>query len=59
MLGLTMLKIDLSLVVSKWVGETEKNLEITFRQAENSQAVLFFDEADALVRQTWRNQVRH
>jgi ATPase family associated with various cellular activities (AAA) len=48
MLGLTLLKIDLSQVVSKWIGETEKNLEIAFRQAENSQAVLFFDEADAL-----------
>jgi hypothetical protein len=48
MLDLTLLKIDLSQVVSKWVGETEKNLEAAFRRAENSQAVLFFDEADAL-----------
>jgi hypothetical protein len=48
MLGLTMLKIDLSQVVSKWVGETEKNLQAAFRQAEDSQALLFFDEADAL-----------
>ena len=48
MLGLTLLKIDLSQVVSKWVGETEKNLEAAFRQAEDSQALLFFDEADAL-----------
>jgi hypothetical protein len=48
MLGLTLLKVDLSQVVSKWVGETEKNLESVFRQAENSQALLFFDEADAL-----------
>jgi SpoVK/Ycf46/Vps4 family AAA+-type ATPase len=47
-LGLLLLKVDLSRVVSKWVGETEKNLESTFRQAEESQAVLFFDEADAL-----------
>jgi hypothetical protein len=48
MLGLTLLKIDLSQVVSKWVGETEKNLQAAFRQAEDSQALLFFDEADAL-----------
>ena len=48
MLGLTLLKVDLSQVVSKWVGETEKNLEAAFRQAEDSQALLFFDEADAL-----------
>lgn len=48
MLGLTLLKIDLSQVVSKWVGETEKNLDVAFRQAEDSQALLFFDEADAL-----------
>ena len=48
MLNLTLLKIDLSQVVSKWVGETEKNLEAAFRQAEDSQTLLFFDEADAL-----------
>jgi AAA+ superfamily predicted ATPase len=47
-LGLTLLKIDLAQVVSKWVGETEKNLESAFQQAENCHAVLFFDEADAL-----------
>ena len=57
MLGLTLLKIDLSQVVSKWVGETEKNLETAFRQAENSQAVLFFDEADALFGK--RGEVKH
>jgi ATPase family associated with various cellular activities (AAA) len=48
MLGLTLLKVDLSQVVSKWVGETEKNLENAFRHAENSQVLIFFDEADAL-----------
>jgi ATPase family associated with various cellular activities (AAA) len=48
MLGLALLKVDLSQVVSKWVGETEKNLDAAFRQAEDSQALLFFDEADAL-----------
>jgi len=48
MLGLDLLKIDLSQIVSKWVGETEKNLEIAFREAEASQTLLFFDEADTL-----------
>jgi ATPase family associated with various cellular activities (AAA) len=57
MLGLTLLKIDLSQVVSKWVGETEKNLESVFRQAENIQALLFFDEADALFGK--RGEVKH
>ncbi len=57
MLGLTLLKIDLSQVVSKWVGETEKNLETVFSQAEASQAVLFFDEADALFGK--RGEVKH
>ncbi|MCU7919040.1 MAG: ATP-binding protein [Candidatus Thiodiazotropha sp. (ex Epidulcina cf. delphinae)] len=47
-LGLDLLKIDLSQIVSKWVGETEKNLEIAFREAEASQTLLFFDEADTL-----------
>ena len=47
-LGLTLFKVDLSQVVSRWVGETEKNLEAAFRHAEKSQALLFFDEADAL-----------
>lgn len=41
-------KVDLASVVSKWVGETEKHLEEVFQQAEESHAVLFFDEADAL-----------
>jgi hypothetical protein len=47
-LALPMLRIDLSRIVSKWVGETEKNLEAAFREAEDSHAILFFDEADAL-----------
>jgi hypothetical protein len=47
-LALPLLKIDLARVVSKWVGETEKNLETAFREAEDSHAILFFDEADAL-----------
>jgi AAA+ superfamily predicted ATPase len=48
MLGLELLKVDLAQVVSKWVGETEKNMEEVFQQAEDSHAVLLFDEADAL-----------
>ena len=47
-LGLDLYKIDLSTVVSKYIGETEKNLERIFRAARNSNAILFFDEADAL-----------
>jgi hypothetical protein len=41
-------KIDLSMVVSKYIGETEKNLELLFARAENKDWILFFDEADAL-----------
>lgn len=47
-LGLDMYKIDLSGVVSKYIGETEKNLDRIFKAAENANAILFFDEADAL-----------
>lgn len=47
-LGLDLYKIDLSSVVSKYIGETEKNLEQIFNAAENANAILFFDEADAL-----------
>jgi SpoVK/Ycf46/Vps4 family AAA+-type ATPase len=47
-LGLDLFKIDLSTVMSKYVGETEKNLERIFTAARNSNAILFFDEADAL-----------
>jgi hypothetical protein len=56
-LGLVLLKIDLSQVVSKWVGETEKNLEAAFRQAEDSPVLLFFDEADALFSK--RGEIKH
>jgi hypothetical protein len=41
-------RIDLSAVVSKYIGETEKNLSAAFDEAERAAAVLFFDEADAL-----------
>ena len=47
-LGLDLYKIDLSTVVSKYIGETEKNLEKIFAEAQNSNAILFFDEADAI-----------
>ena len=47
-LSLDLYKIDLSSVVSKWIGETEKNLDRIFTAAENANAILFFDEADAL-----------
>lgn len=47
-LGLDIYKIDLSSMVSKYIGETEKNLERIFSEAESSSAILFFDEADAI-----------
>lgn len=47
-LGLDLYKIDLSSVISKYIGETEKNLEKIFKEAESSNAILFFDEADAI-----------
>jgi hypothetical protein len=47
-LGLDLYKIDLASVVSKYIGETEKNLDRIFGAAQSSNAILFFDEADAL-----------
>jgi hypothetical protein len=47
-LGMDLFCIDLAGVVSKYIGETEKNLERLFQAAESANAVLFFDEADAL-----------
>jgi hypothetical protein len=47
-LGLDLYRIDLSGVVSKYIGETEKNLRRVFEEAEATRAILFFDEADAL-----------
>ncbi len=46
--GRDVYKIDLSMVVSKYIGETEKNLENLFARAETKNWILFFDEADAL-----------
>ncbi|MCL4870165.1 MAG: ATP-binding protein [Anaerolineae bacterium] len=47
-LGLDLYKIDLSSLVSKYIGETEKNLDRIFTEAATSNAILFFDEADAI-----------
>lgn len=47
-LELDLYKIDLSTIVSKYIGETEKNINKIFTEAETSNAILFFDEADAL-----------
>jgi hypothetical protein len=47
-LGLDIYRIDLAAVVSKYIGETEKNLDRIFEAAAGSNAILFFDEADAL-----------
>jgi AAA+ superfamily predicted ATPase len=46
--GVDVYRIDLSMVVSKYIGETEKNLARVFDQAQSRRWVLFFDEADAL-----------
>jgi len=47
-LGYDLYRIDLSQVVNKYIGETEKNLSRIFDEAETSHAILFFDEADSL-----------
>lgn len=47
-LGLDLYKVDLAGVVSKYIGETEKNLARIFHEAETGNAIVFFDEADAL-----------
>lgn len=46
--GRDVYRIDLSQIVSKFIGETEKNLEMVFSRAESRNWILFFDEADAL-----------
>lgn len=56
-LGLPMLKVDISQIVSRWLGEGEKNLDAVFREAEESQAMLVFDDAEALFGK--RGDVRH
>ena len=48
-LGRPLLKLDLSRIVSKWVGETEKHLDAVFLEAEDRESVLCLDEADSLL----------
>ncbi|MCR5278992.1 MAG: ATP-binding protein, partial [Lachnospiraceae bacterium] len=48
-LGLELYKVDLSQIVDKYVGETEKRLEEVFAKAQKSNMILFFDEADAVM----------
>jgi SpoVK/Ycf46/Vps4 family AAA+-type ATPase len=55
-LGLPMFRVDLARVVSKWVGETEKNLDRIFVAAEDSNAIIFLDEAEAVLGK--RSEVR-
>ncbi|MEO8154448.1 MAG: ATP-binding protein [Rhizobacter sp.] len=47
-LGLDLYRIDLARVINKYIGETEKNLDLVFAAAQSANAILFFDEADAL-----------
>jgi SpoVK/Ycf46/Vps4 family AAA+-type ATPase len=47
-LDMELFRVDLSRIVSKWVGETEKNLARLFDEAEQSNAIVLFDEADSL-----------
>ncbi|MCA9922406.1 MAG: ATP-binding protein [Anaerolineales bacterium] len=47
-LGLDLYKVNLSTLVSKYIGETEKNLDRIFTEAATSNAILFFDEADSI-----------
>jgi len=58
-LGLDLYRIDLAAVVSKYIGETEKNLDKIFTEAETANAVLFFDEADALFGKRGEVQAAH
>jgi ATPase family associated with various cellular activities (AAA) len=55
-LGLDLYRVDLARVMSKWIGETEQNLARVFDAAEQGQAMILFDEADALFGQ--RTEVR-
>ncbi len=47
-LGLNLHRVDLSAVINKFIGETEKNLGLVFKEAEKENKILFFDEADSL-----------
>ena len=57
LLDAPLMKVELSQVVSKWVGVTEQQLDCVFREAHEMRAVLFFDEADALFGR--RGEVEH
>jgi SpoVK/Ycf46/Vps4 family AAA+-type ATPase len=46
--GWPVYRVDLSGIVSEYIGETEKNLSLVFDQADNTNSILYFDEADAL-----------
>ena len=50
-------QIDVSRMVSKWIGETEKNLARVFDAAEGANVMLLFDEADSLAQQAHRGEV--
>lgn len=56
-LGLDLYRIDLSQLVSKYIGETEKNISMLFKNANNINSILFFDEADSLFAK--RSEVRN
>ena len=58
-LGVDLLVVDLASLVSKWLGETEKNLAAVFEMAERSRALLLFDEADALFARRTENRDAH
>ncbi|MBV9773236.1 MAG: ATP-binding protein [Gemmatimonadetes bacterium] len=57
--GCDVYKIDLSMIVSKYIGETEKNLAKVFDMAEHRRWILFFDEADALFGRRTRVESSH
>src|SRR5678816_4463370 len=47
-LGMDLYRVDLSRIMSKWIGETEQNLARLFDAAEDGHAIILFDEADSL-----------
>ena len=57
--GLPVYRVDISRIVSKYIGETEKNLERMFLQAEHRDWILFFDEADALFNKRTEVETAH
>ncbi|WP_145963000.1 ATP-binding protein, partial [Mangrovicoccus ximenensis] len=58
-LGLPLFRVDLAGMVSKYIGETEKNLDRLFAAADHADVVLFFDEADAIFGQRSEVQDSH